>query len=62
MVVSDLDPLSPSLVSADVVVELPAVDDPGYGQAVADVVATHGVGAVLPPTQPRPATRACTVT
>ena len=25
-------------MSADVVVELPAVDDPGYGQAVADVV------------------------
>ena len=48
VVVSDLDPLSPSLVSADVVVELPAVDDPGYGQAVADVVVAHGVGAVLP--------------
>lgn len=48
VIVSDLDPLSPSLVSADLVVELPAVDDPGYGAAVADVVAREGVGAVLP--------------
>ena len=48
VIVSDLDPLSPSLVSADMVVELPAVDDPGYGAAVADVVAREGAGAVLP--------------
>lgn len=48
VVVSDLDPLSPSLFSADLVVELPAVDDPGYGQAVAAVVAREGIGAVLP--------------
>ena len=48
VIVSDLDPLSPSLVSADMVVELPAVDDPGYGAAVAHVVAREGVGAVLP--------------
>lgn len=48
VVVSDLDPLSPSLVSADLVVELPAVDDPGYGDAVAEVVAREGIGAVLP--------------
>ena len=48
VIVSDLDPLSPSLVSADMVVELPAVDDPGYGAAVAQVVAREGVGAVLP--------------
>jgi carbamoyl-phosphate synthase large subunit len=48
VIVSDLDPLSPSLVSADVVVALPAVDDPGYGEAVAEVAATEGVGAVLP--------------
>ena len=48
VVVSDLDPLSPSLVSADLVVELPAVDDPGYGDAVADVVGREGIGAVLP--------------
>lgn len=48
VIVSDLDPLSPSLVSADLVVELPAVDDPGYGAAVADAVAREGVGAVLP--------------
>ncbi len=48
VIVSDLDPLSPSLFSADLVVELPPVDDPGYGRAVADVVAREGAGAVLP--------------
>ncbi len=48
VIVSDLDPLSPSLVSADLVVQLPAVDDPGYGAAVAEVVARERVGAVLP--------------
>ncbi len=48
VLVSDLDPLSPSLVSADLVVDLPAVDDPGYGTAVAAVVSREGVGAVLP--------------
>jgi carbamoyl-phosphate synthase large subunit len=48
VIVSDLDPLSPSLMSADLVVDLPAVDDPGYGAAVAEVVAMHDVGAVLP--------------
>lgn len=48
VIVSDLDPLSPSLVSADMVVQLPAVDDPGYGAAVAEVVSREGVGAVLP--------------
>jgi carbamoyl-phosphate synthase large subunit len=48
VVVSDLDPLSPSLMSADVVVDLPAVDDPGYGEAVAGVAAAESVGAVLP--------------
>ena len=48
VIVSDLDPLSPSLFSADLVVELPAVDDPGYGAAVAEVVQREGIGAVLP--------------
>ena len=48
VIVSDLDPLSPSLMSADVVVDLPAVDDPGYGEAVAGVAAAESVGAVLP--------------
>jgi carbamoyl-phosphate synthase large subunit len=48
VIVSDLDPLSPSLVSADLVVALPAVDDPGYGAAVAEVAAREGVGAVMP--------------
>lgn len=48
VIVSDLDPLSPSLMSADLVVALPAVDDPGYGAAVADIVAREHVGPVLP--------------
>ncbi len=48
VVVSDRDPLSPTLFSADRVVDLPAVDDPGYGAAVAEVVAREGIGAVLP--------------
>ncbi|MEW6581802.1 MAG: ATP-grasp domain-containing protein, partial [Actinomycetota bacterium] len=48
VLVSDLDPLSPSLFTADGVVELPRVDDPGYGAAVADVCREEGVRAVLP--------------
>lgn len=48
VLVSDLDPLSPSLFAADLVVELPPVDDPGYGAAVAEVCRREGVGAVLP--------------
>lgn len=48
VIVSDLDPLSPSLASADLVVTLPAVDDPGYGHAVAAVAEAEGVGAVMP--------------
>ena len=48
VLVSDLDPLSPSLFHADGVVALPAVDDPGYGAAVAEVCRTEGVKAVLP--------------
>lgn len=48
VLVSDLDPLSPSLFAADAVVALPPVDDPGYGAAVADVCARESVRAVLP--------------
>lgn len=48
VIVSDLDPLSPSLITADQVVPLPAVDDPGYGAGVAEVVARERVGAVMP--------------
>ncbi|MCU0307502.1 MAG: ATP-grasp domain-containing protein [Thermoleophilia bacterium] len=48
VLVSDLDPLSPSLFSADRVVALPRVDDPGYGEAVADACAREGVRVVLP--------------
>ena len=48
VLVSDLDPLSPSLFAADAVVVLPPVDDPSYGHAVAAVCAREGVRAVLP--------------
>jgi carbamoyl-phosphate synthase large subunit len=48
VLVSDLDPLSPALFAADQVVELPAVDDPGYGAAVAAVCRAEGVRVVLP--------------
>lgn len=48
VLVSDLDPLSPTLFAADACVELPPVDDPGYGAAVAAVCAREGIRAVLP--------------
>jgi len=48
VLVSDLDPLSPSLFAADGVVELPPVADPGYGAAVAEICRREGVRAVLP--------------
>ena len=48
VLVSDLDPLSPSLFAADAVIELPPVADPGYGAAVAEACAREGVRAVLP--------------
>jgi carbamoyl-phosphate synthase large subunit len=48
VLVSDLDPLSPSLFAADGVLALPAVTDPGYGAAVAAACRDEGVRAVLP--------------
>lgn len=48
VLVSDLDPLSPSLFSADGVVDLPRIDDSGYGAAVAAACRREGVRAVLP--------------
>jgi carbamoyl-phosphate synthase large subunit len=48
VIVSDLDPLSPTLQSADLVVALPAVDDADYAHAVARVAQAEGVGAVMP--------------
>ena len=48
MLVSDLDPLSPSLFAADAVVALPPVSDTGYGAAVADACRSEGARAVLP--------------
>jgi carbamoyl-phosphate synthase large subunit len=48
VLVSDLDPLSPSLFHADGVIDLPRVDDPGYGAAVAAACAAEGIRAVLP--------------
>ncbi len=48
VLVSDLDPLSPSLFAADGVVDLPEVSDAGYGAAVAAACGREGVRAVLP--------------
>jgi carbamoyl-phosphate synthase large subunit len=48
VLVSDLDPLSPTRFAADGVVDLPPVADPGYGAAVAAACAAQGVRAVLP--------------
>jgi carbamoyl-phosphate synthase large subunit len=48
VLVSDSDPLSPSLFTADAVVDLPLVSEPGYGAAVAEVCRNEGVRAVLP--------------
>jgi carbamoyl-phosphate synthase large subunit len=47
VLVSDTDPLSPSLFAADGVVDLPPVADPGYGEAVAATCRAEGVRAVL---------------
>lgn len=55
VLVSDLDPLAPSRFAADGVVELPSVDDPGYGDAVAAACARERVVAVLPLTDLDPA-------
>lgn len=48
VLVSDADELSPSRYAADAVVELPLVDDPSYGAAVAEVCRREGVRAVIP--------------
>jgi carbamoyl-phosphate synthase large subunit len=48
VLVSDLDPLSPSLFAADAVIALPPVSDPGYGAAVAEACRAEGARAVLP--------------
>jgi carbamoyl-phosphate synthase large subunit len=48
VIVSDLDPLSPSLFAADLRIDLPPVDDPGYGAAVAEACRREGVRAVMP--------------
>jgi carbamoyl-phosphate synthase large subunit len=48
VLVSDLDPLSPSLFAADGVIDLPRVDEPGYGDAVAQACRSEGIRAVLP--------------
>ena len=54
VLVSDLDPLSPALFAADAVVELPPVDDPGYGAAVAAVCRPRGRAGGAAAHRPRP--------
>lgn len=48
VIVSDTDPLSPTLYEADAVASLPPVSDPGYGEAVAAACRDMGVRVVLP--------------
>ena len=48
VLISDLDPLSPSRFAADGVVDLPRVDDPAYGDAVVEACRSEGIRAVLP--------------
>jgi carbamoyl-phosphate synthase large subunit len=48
VLVSDRDPLSPTLFDADGAVALPAVDDPGYAEAVIAACRAEGVRALLP--------------
>jgi carbamoyl-phosphate synthase large subunit len=48
VLVSDHDPLSPTLFAADGAVALPAVDDPVYAEAVIAACRAEGVRALLP--------------
>jgi carbamoyl-phosphate synthase large subunit len=48
VLVSDLDPLSPTLFAADGVVTLPSVSDPGYADAALAACRADGVRALLP--------------
>lgn len=47
-VATDLDPLAPALYHADVHALVPRVDDPGYVDALADLVAAHDVRLIVP--------------
>jgi carbamoyl-phosphate synthase large subunit len=46
--VNDTDPLAPALFAADEVLDLPRVDDPDYGAAIANACEARGIRAVLP--------------
>lgn len=48
VLVADADPLAPTRMHADGVVDLPPVDDPGYGDAVVEACAREGARALLP--------------
>jgi carbamoyl-phosphate synthase large subunit len=47
-VAADIDPLAPALYHADVRATVPRFDDPGYIDALRELVAAHGVGLVVP--------------
>jgi carbamoyl-phosphate synthase large subunit len=47
-IAADLDPLAPTLYHAHRRVLVPRVADPGYVPALAEIVAEHGVGLVVP--------------
>jgi len=47
-VAADLDPLAPALYHADIRATVPAFDDPGYIDALRELIAAHGVRLVVP--------------
>ncbi len=47
-IAADPNPLAPAQYAADLRVTPPRIDDPGYVPFLAQVVAAHGVGAVVP--------------
>ena len=47
-IAADADPLAPALYHADRRALVPRIDDPGYVQALADIVAAHDVRLVVP--------------
>ena len=47
-VAADVDPLAPALYHADVRATVPRFDDPGYIDALRELIAAHGVALVVP--------------
>jgi carbamoyl-phosphate synthase large subunit len=52
VVTSDVDPLAPTLAMADAAVPAPHTGDPGYIEALLDIVDDHAIGLVVPTIDP----------